>query len=154
MTDIFARRISRLEWLVRDSVTQPQVYQISVTSDDLRILKEILHSQMHVVSQVAQSLARTIASSRPLEAVTGKTPKSADVQASLGTGKGALGHERTTQIFNSLQRKSQIRHRQLAYDIERLQDATERLKSQVFLNDEYIGAEANSPTPGCFIHKD
>ncbi|KAH7215674.1 hypothetical protein DER44DRAFT_856291 [Fusarium oxysporum] len=154
MTDIFARRISRLEWLVRDSVTQPQVYQISVTSDDLRILKEILHSQMHVVSQVAQSLARAIASSRPLEAVTGKTPKSADVQASLGTGKGALGHERTTQIFNSLQRKSQIRHRQLAYDIERLQDATERLKSQVFLNDEYIGAEANSPTPGCFIHKD
>lgn len=46
---------------------------------------------MHVVSQVAQSLARAIASSRPLEAVTGKTPESADVQASLGTGKGALG---------------------------------------------------------------
>ncbi|QKD62449.2 uncharacterized protein FOBCDRAFT_254400 [Fusarium oxysporum Fo47] len=142
MTDTCARRLSRLEWLVRDSVSQPQVYQISAISDDLRILKEILHSQMHVVSQVAQSLARAIASSRPLEAVTGKTPGSADVQAS------------TTQIFNSLQRKSQIRHRQLAYDIEKLQDATERLKSQVFLNAEYIGAEANSPTPCCFIHKD
>ncbi|EGU76086.1 hypothetical protein FOXB_13383 [Fusarium oxysporum f. sp. conglutinans Fo5176] len=176
MTDIFARRISRLvglitnkrptletlpinayllyEWLVRDSVSQPQVYQISAISDELLILKEILHSQMNVVSQVAQSFARAIASSRPLEAVTGKTPESADVQASLGTGNGALGHERTTQIFNSLQRKSQIRHRQLAYDIERLQDATERLKSQVFLNAEYIGAEANSPTSGCFVHKD
>ncbi|KAF5258766.1 hypothetical protein FOXYS1_10655 [Fusarium oxysporum] len=91
MTDTCARRLSRLEWLVRDSVSQPQVYQISAISDDLRILKEILHSQMHVVSQVAQSLARAIASSRPLEAVTGKTPGSADVQASLGTGKGALG---------------------------------------------------------------
>ncbi|KAH7200949.1 hypothetical protein BKA60DRAFT_601118 [Fusarium oxysporum] len=125
ITNIFAQRIPRL----------PQVYQISATSDELRILKEILHSQMHVVSQVAQSLAQAIASSRPLEAVTGKTPESAD-------------------IFNSLQRKSQIRHRQLAYDIERLQDATERLKSQVFLNAGYIGAEANSPTPSCFIHKD
>ncbi|KAJ0150045.1 Uncharacterized protein HZ326_7393 [Fusarium oxysporum f. sp. albedinis] len=83
MTDIFARRISCLEWLVRDSISQPQVYQISAISDDLRILKEILHSQMHVVSQVAQSLARAIASSRPLKAVTGKTPGSADVQASL-----------------------------------------------------------------------
>ncbi|WKT53381.1 SMP-30/Gluconolactonase/LRE-like region [Fusarium oxysporum f. sp. vasinfectum] len=154
ITDIFAQRIPRLEWLVRDSVSQPQVYQISAISDELRILKEILHSQMHVVSQAAQSLARAIASSRPLEAVAGKTPESADVQASLGTGNGALGHERKTQIFISLQRKSQIRHRQLAYDIERLQDATERLKSQVFLNAEYIGAEANSPTSGCFVHKD
>ncbi|KAH7224281.1 uncharacterized protein BKA55DRAFT_584383 [Fusarium redolens] len=133
ITDMFAGRISRLEWLVRDSASQPQVYQISAISDELRILKEILHSQMHVVSQVAQSLARAMANSISLKAVNGETPESADIHAPLGTGKEDSGHDRKTQIFNSLQRKSQLRHRQLAYDIERLQDATERLKSQAAL---------------------
>jgi hypothetical protein len=73
-----------------------------------------------------------MANSISLKAVNGETPESADIRAPLGTGKEDSGHDRKTQIFNSLQRKSQLRHRQLAYDIERLQDATERLKSGIF----------------------
>ncbi|KAF5556588.1 Mg2+ transporter like zinc transport [Fusarium mexicanum] len=96
ITDILAGRITRLEWLVRGSVSQSQVYQISALSDELRILKEILHSQMQVVSQIAQSLAKATASSTSAKA-----------------GK--------------------LRHRKLAYDIENLQDTTERLKSQAAL---------------------
>ncbi|KAF5620819.1 Mg2+ transporter like zinc transport [Fusarium sp. NRRL 52700] len=126
-------RISQLEWLVRDSVSQSQIYQISAISDELRILKEILHSQMQVVSQVAQSLAKAMASSTSAKAVKGKEPESVETHALPGTGKESLGHERVTQIFNSLQKKSQLRHRKLAYDIEKLQDTTERLKSQAAL---------------------
>ncbi|KAG4292288.1 hypothetical protein FPRO06_13541 [Fusarium proliferatum] len=98
ITDMFSVRISRLEWLIRDSASQPQVYQISAVSDELRILKEILQSQM--------------------------------------------------RIFEALQRKSQQRHRQLTYDIEKLQDATEGLKSRAAL---YIKIKAEDQSVAIYL---
>ncbi|KAF5962323.1 Mg2+ transporter protein CorA-like/zinc transport protein ZntB [Fusarium bulbicola] len=133
ITDTFAGRITRLEWLVRDSVSQSQVYQISAISDELQILKEILHSQMQVVSQTAQSLAKATASSTSAKAGKGKEPESTETHTSPGIRKEDSGREPVTQIFNSLQKKSQLRHRKLAYDIEKLQDTTERLKFQAAL---------------------
>ncbi|KAF5578918.1 Mg2+ transporter like zinc transport [Fusarium pseudocircinatum] len=131
--DMFSVKISRLEWLVRDSASQPQVYQISAISDELQILKEILHSQMQVVSQVSQSLAQAMVSPMSVKAGKGKTPETEQAHASLGTRKDDSENDQQTKLFNLLQRKSQLRHRKLAYDIERLQDTAERLKSQAAL---------------------
>ncbi|RBA15774.1 hypothetical protein FPRO05_12381 [Fusarium proliferatum] len=145
ITDMFSGRISRLEWLIRDSASQPQVYQISAVSDELRILKEILQSQMRVLSQVAQSLAKAMASYVSATVIKSKAPGSEDTP---GTRRDNLGHDRQTQIFEALQRKSQLRHRQLTYDIEKLQDATEGLKSRAAL---YIKIRAEDQSVAIYV---
>ncbi|KAF5561679.1 Mg2+ transporter like zinc transport [Fusarium napiforme] len=121
------------EWLARDSASQSQVYQISAISDELQILKEILHSQMQVVSQVSQSLAQAMVRSMSVKAVKGKAPETEEAHETFGTRKNDSRLDLQTELFNSLQRKSHLRHRKLAHDIERLQDAAERLKSQAAL---------------------
>lgn len=63
-----------------------------------------------------------MASSVSATVIKSKAPGSGDTP---GTRRDNLGHDRQTQIFEALQGKSQLRHRQLTYDIEKLQDATE-----------------------------
>ncbi|KAF5695712.1 mg2+ transporter zinc transport [Fusarium globosum] len=134
-----------LEWLIRDSASHPQVYQTSAISDELRILKEILHSQMQVLSQVARSLAKVIASSVSTTVIKSEASESADTP---GTRKDNLSHDEQTQIFEALQRKSQLRHRQLTYDVEKLQDAMERLKSRAAL---YIKIKAEDQNVAIYV---
>jgi hypothetical protein len=87
---------------------------------------------MQFVSQVSPSLAQMMLSPMSVKADKGKAPETEEAHASLDTREDDSRHGQQTHLFSLLQRKPQLRHRKLANDIERLQDA-ERLKSQVLL---------------------
>ncbi|KAF4443063.1 Mg2+ transporter -like Zinc transport [Fusarium acutatum] len=94
------------------------------------------------------SLAQVMVNSMLVKADNGKTPETEKAHAPLCTGAEDSGHDQQTQIFNLLQRKSQLRHRKLAYDIERLQDATERLESQAAL---FIKVKAEDQSVAIYV---
>ncbi|KAI8628849.1 hypothetical protein F5Y19DRAFT_475934 [Xylariaceae sp. FL1651] len=139
VVDFYARKIARLEWLIRDQVTQSWIYQLSRLADELRIAKEIVILQRDIVTKVAESFSAAIsAEAVPVLRDVGlidrpKESRGKDRHAYGQDGRDSLEYRKSTRLTNTLQSKARIQHDNFLADLERLEDTTERLKRQAAL---------------------
>ncbi|KAI1175278.1 cora-like Mg2+ transporter protein-domain-containing protein [Nemania sp. FL0916] len=131
VVDFYARRITTLEWLIRDQATQSLVYELSRLADELRIAMDIILSQRSVVTNIAEKFLTAISAERAL-ATKGVVPK--DTSGNNGeTAKPAAQNQKPNRATNTFQAKVRMKHDSLLADLEKLQDTTERLKRQAAL---------------------
>lgn len=117
---------------MRDSATQPLVYQISAVADELRILKDILRSQINVVSSVAERVVQQIGKPSLFEGDRERAADAVDPPSTPTTSRSPdATDERKARILKALQRVVRRRHEQLTNSIERLEETSERLQAQV-----------------------
>ncbi|KAJ8124600.1 hypothetical protein O1611_g9040 [Lasiodiplodia mahajangana] len=137
VVDFYAKRISRLEWLIRDQATQSLVYQLTRLADEIRIVKDIVISQRKVVSDVADRFLAAI-SPDPILVVEGLATEIAqgnnqqDEEAhTCNQGTEACLRCRKPRAAKTLQTKARIKHQNLLADLEKLEETAERLKTQI-----------------------
>ncbi|GAW22644.1 hypothetical protein ANO14919_121860 [Xylariales sp. No.14919] len=133
VVDFYAKKISRLEWLIRDQVTQSLVYQLSRLADELRIMRDIVISQREVVTKIAERFSDALSVDRAPaheeldpKATPGSTNKNEDAA-------GSDRAQKSSRAANTLQTKVRIKHETLLVDLEKLEDTAERLKRQAAL---------------------
>ncbi|KAI1192677.1 cora-like Mg2+ transporter protein-domain-containing protein [Nemania serpens] len=140
VVEFYAKKISRLEWLIRDQATQSLVYQLSRLADELRIAKDIVISQREVATEIAERLTAAIfAEHSPalkdmkLRNALGSSHGNEDTCECSEDTKTGLRHRKSARVSNTLQAKARIKHDNLLADLEKLEDTTERLKRQAAL---------------------
>ncbi|KAI0187680.1 hypothetical protein EV127DRAFT_435722 [Xylaria flabelliformis] len=130
VVDFYARKISRIEWLIRDQVTQSLVYQLSKLAEELRIMRDIVISQREVVAKIAERFSAALSVKRDL-ANNDMAPK--NTVGSTGKKEWCDQAQNSSRIANTLHAKARIKHENLLVDLEKLEDTTERLKRQAAL---------------------
>ncbi|KAI1820096.1 cora-like Mg2+ transporter protein-domain-containing protein [Xylaria intraflava] len=140
VVDFYARKISRLEWFIRDRVTQSLVYELSRLEDELRIAKDIILSQRNVVSKIAEKFSAAVSAEgtptperTDLNGETGSNRKNEDTHRSNKVSQTRTTHRRSTHAVNTLPAKARAKHDTLLADLDKLADTVERLKRQAAL---------------------